>query len=101
MFSGPGFFSLDLTLFKEIRITERTGLQLRLETFSVTTPNFNPTCCTSNNANFGVVRSVIGSGRGVITAPAAANATFSWQPNSSSRQERHLRRVPQPGGAAF
>ena len=93
MFSGPGFFSLDLKLFKEIRITERTGLQLRLETFSA--------CCTSNNANFGVVTSVIGSGRGVITAPAAANATFSWQPNSSSGQERHLRRVPQPGGAAF
>jgi len=69
-FSGPGFFGLDLTLSKEIRFNERIGMQLRLESFSVTnTPNFsnpNTTCCTSNNANFGVITSVLGSGSGVI-----------------------------------
>ena len=69
-FTGPGFFSLDLTLSKEVRINERMGLQLRLESFSVTnTPDFsNPSggCCTSNNANFGVITSVVGSGSGVI-----------------------------------
>jgi Carboxypeptidase regulatory-like domain len=69
-FSGPGFFSLDATLSKQTRITERIGMQLRLEAFSVTnTPDFsNPSggCCTANNANFGVVTSVVGSGSGVI-----------------------------------
>jgi hypothetical protein len=69
-FTGPGFFSLDLTLSKEVKFTERVGMQLRLETFSVTnSPNFsnpNTTCCTSNNANFGVITSVVGSGSGVI-----------------------------------
>jgi hypothetical protein len=69
-FTGPGFFDLDLTLSKEVRFNERLGLQLRLEAFSVTnTPIFanpNGTCCTSNNANFGVITSVIGSGSGVI-----------------------------------
>jgi hypothetical protein len=69
-FTGPGYFSLDLTLSKEVRFTERIGMQLRLETFSVTnSPNFsnpNTTCCTSNNANFGVITSVVGSGSGVI-----------------------------------
>jgi len=69
-FTGPGFFSLDATLSKGVRITERIGMELRLEAFSVTnTPDFsnpNTTCCTSNNANFGVVTSVIGSGSGTI-----------------------------------
>jgi hypothetical protein len=69
-FTGPGFFGLDLTLAKEFHFTERLGLQIRAEAFSVTnTPVFsnpNGTCCTSNNANFGVVTSVIGSGSGVI-----------------------------------
>jgi hypothetical protein len=69
-FTGPGFFDLDLTLSKEVRFNERLGLQLRLEAFSVTnTPIFanpNGTCCTSSNANFGVITSVIGSGSGVI-----------------------------------
>jgi hypothetical protein len=69
-FVGPAFFSLDATLAKEFKFTERLGLQLRLEAFSVTnTPVFsnpNGTCCTANNATFGVVTSVIGSGSGVI-----------------------------------
>jgi hypothetical protein len=39
--SGPGFFNLDASLFKSVRLTERFGLDLRLEAFGVTnTPQF-------------------------------------------------------------
>jgi hypothetical protein len=39
--SGPGFFNLDASLAKSIRITERYSLDLRLEAFGVTnTPQF-------------------------------------------------------------
>ncbi len=68
--SGPGFFGLDLTLSKDTKLTERIGMQLRLETFNLTnTPQFgNPNggCCTSNNANFGAVTSTLGTGSGQI-----------------------------------
>ena len=49
--------------------------------FSVTnTPDFanpNGTCCTANNANFGVVTSVIGSGSGVINGTTGLTKTGS------------------------
>jgi hypothetical protein len=39
--SGPGFFNLDASLSKSIRLTERYNLDLRLEVFGVTnTPQF-------------------------------------------------------------
>jgi hypothetical protein len=39
--SGPNFFNLDAALSKAIRITERFGLDLRLEAFGATnTPQF-------------------------------------------------------------
>ncbi|MBV9180322.1 MAG: TonB-dependent receptor [Acidobacteria bacterium] len=39
--SGPNFFNLDASLLKTIRITERLGLELRLDAFGVTnTPQF-------------------------------------------------------------
>jgi hypothetical protein len=39
--SGPNFFDLDASISKSIRMTERLGLELRLEAFGVTnTPQF-------------------------------------------------------------
>jgi hypothetical protein len=65
--SGPGFFNLDLTLSKDLKFTERIGMQLRLETFNTTnTPQFgNPSgsCCTGN---FGVITGTLGSGSGNV-----------------------------------
>ncbi len=71
--SGPGFFDLGLTLSKDIRLTERLGLSLRLETFNVTnTAQFgNPAggCCTGN---FGVITGLVGSGSGNVNGTGGA-----------------------------
>jgi len=63
--SGPGFFSLNGSLFKNVAITERFNLQLRLETFNLTnTPEFaNPTTSITS-ATFGEVTSTLASGTG-------------------------------------
>jgi hypothetical protein len=62
-------FRIDLSLFKTFQVTEKFKLEVRGESFDMTnTPAFsnpNGTCCTSNNANFGVVTGTIGSGSGV------------------------------------
>jgi hypothetical protein len=64
--TGPGFFNLNLTLSKNTKLTERVGMELRLETFNTTNTtafgNPNGTCCTSNNANFGYVTGVLNPG---------------------------------------
>jgi hypothetical protein len=64
--TGPGFFNLNLTLSKNTKLTERIGMELRLETFNTTntTAFGNPDggCCTSNNANFGHVTGVLNPG---------------------------------------
>jgi hypothetical protein len=65
--SGPGYFNLDLTLSKDVKFTERIGMQLRLETFNLTnTAQFNNpsgSCCTGN---FGVITGTLGSGSGNV-----------------------------------
>jgi len=46
---GPGFWRTDLSLFKNIKFTERLTGQLRWETFN-TFNHTNPICCTSLSA---------------------------------------------------
>ena len=62
-------FRIDLSMFKTFQITERFKMEIRAETFDLTnTPAFNNpnnTCCSSNNANFGVLQGTVGSGSGV------------------------------------
>ena len=64
--TGPGFFNLNLTLAKDTKLTERVGMQIRLETFNTTNTaqfgNPNGSCCTANNANFGFVTGVLNAG---------------------------------------
>ncbi len=43
---GPGFWRTDLSLFKNIKITERVNSQFRLESFNLFN-HTNPVCCTS------------------------------------------------------
>ena len=45
---GPGFWRTDLSLFKNIKFTERLTGQLRWETFN-TFNHTNPICCTSTS----------------------------------------------------
>ena len=63
---GPGFFALNLSLFKDIKIRERTTLELRGETFNFTnTPEFANPNPSVTSPNFGYVTSTLGSGTGV------------------------------------
>ncbi len=52
-------------MFKKTTIGERANIEFRTEFFNIFNhPQFGPpngTCCTANNANFGVVTSTIGN----------------------------------------
>ena len=67
--SGPGMFRIDLSAFKTFQFTERFKVELRAESFDLTnTPAFsnpNNTCCSSNNASFGMIQGTVNSGSGV------------------------------------
>ena len=53
-FSGPGFFNLDASVFRNFRVTERVGGQFRLEGYSATnTPHFGGLNLNVNSKNFG------------------------------------------------
>lgn len=66
IFSGPGLFSLNASLFKSFQIRERFHIELRAETFNLTnTPEFsNPTASTTSST-YGYVTGTLGSGTGV------------------------------------
>jgi hypothetical protein len=65
-FSGPGLYSLNASLFKNFRITERFHAELRLETFNLTnTPQFSNPGTSITSSTFGVVTGTVGSGTGV------------------------------------
>jgi hypothetical protein len=61
---GPGFFNVDLSLFRTISLTERIRLQLRIEALNALNhPNFgNPGSDISNAAAFGFITSTVGTG---------------------------------------
>ena len=64
--NGPGLFSLNLSLFKDIRIRERATVQIRAETFNFTnTPEFANPNTSVTSANFGYVTGTLGSGTGI------------------------------------
>jgi hypothetical protein len=66
MISGPGLFNLNLSLFKNVPLTERFNLQLRAETFNFTnTPAFSNPGTSYTGSTFGYVTGTLGSGTGV------------------------------------
>jgi hypothetical protein len=63
-FTGPGFFNLDASAFRRFSMTERVGLEIRLEAFSVTnTPQFSAPITDITNSSFGFVKGVDGGNR--------------------------------------
>jgi outer membrane receptor protein involved in Fe transport len=93
-FRGPGYFNVDMSLFRNFRLTERFGLQVRAEAFGLTnTPHFaNPgTSCSSSattqgpvagsgqlcsSSSLGVITSTLGPNPGNRSVWFAAKLTF-------------------------
>ena len=64
--SGPGLFALNLSLFKNFKIKERTTVELRAETFNFTnTPQFSNPSSGLTSSTYGYVTGTVGSGTGV------------------------------------
>ncbi len=64
--SGPGYFQLQLALFKDIQISERFKAQIRAESFNFTnTPQFANPSTSLTSQTFGYITSTVGSGTGV------------------------------------
>ncbi|MBV8552160.1 MAG: TonB-dependent receptor [Acidobacteriaceae bacterium] len=64
--SGPGLFSLNLSLFKDFAFKERWHFEIRCDTFNLTnTPEFANPATDITSSTFGRVTSTLGSGTGV------------------------------------
>lgn len=86
---GPGFTNLDMSLFRDFRVTERVKFQFQAEAFSVTnTPHFqNPgsngvsifsathTYSSAANNTFGVITGTLG---GRLGTNLSGNRTFTF-----------------------
>jgi len=58
---GPGFFNIDMGIFRTISFTERFTLQLRAEALNALNhPNFGNPQANVNDANFGFITSTVG-----------------------------------------
>ncbi|HEY6402697.1 MAG TPA: hypothetical protein VI479_14870, partial [Blastocatellia bacterium] len=59
---GPGFFNMDLSVFRSIAITEGIGVQFRAEALNALNhPNFgNPGADVSNLNTFGYITGLVG-----------------------------------------
>ncbi len=66
---GPGFFNLDIGLFRDFNITEGIKFQFRMEMFGATnTPHFANPNTDVTNSNFGVITGTLNlAGRGTGT----------------------------------
>jgi hypothetical protein len=65
MFSGPGMFNLDASIFRKFTITERLAAELRVESFNFTnTPKFNNPNGDITSPNFGKVTGAQGAPNG-------------------------------------
>lgn len=64
--SGPGFFDLNASLFKDFKFNERSQFELRCDTFNLTnTPEFANPVTDITSSSFGHITSTLGSGTGV------------------------------------
>lgn len=66
LFSGPGLFILNASLFKNIRVRERFNIEVRGEAFNITnTPEFGNPSASITSSTYGYVTGTLGSGTGV------------------------------------
>ena len=69
-FTGPGFWNLDMSLFKRIPVSEKLNLQFRAEAFNV-----------FNHANFASPNQIVFSGTAISPSAGVISET-----NGTSRQ---------------
>ena len=67
VYSGPGMATADLSLFKNISLSDRTSLQVRAEAFNAL-----------NRANFGPPNATLGQTAGLITATATTSRQIQF-----------------------
>src|SRR5260370_308955 len=73
-FAGPRLFNLDAGLFRRFTVTERVGMEIRAEAFSVTnTPQFDQPNSNASDVNFGLIKGTVGGNR---TIPLEGKITF-------------------------
>ena len=66
IFSGPGLATLNLSMFKNFKISERFNMEFRAETFNFTnTPQFSNPSASITSSTYGYVTGTLGSGTGV------------------------------------
>lgn len=74
---GPGFFTLDGSLFRKFPIRERANLELRAEAFSLTnTPQFGNPSNSFTASDFGHIDGANGGASGSRTVELGAKVTF-------------------------
>jgi hypothetical protein len=73
-FAGPRLFNLDAGLFRRFALTERFGMEVRAEAFSLTnTPQFDQPNTNASDINFGLIKGTVGGNR---TMQLGAKITF-------------------------
>jgi hypothetical protein len=81
---GPGFYRIDLSLFKNFKITERFSTQFRAEAFNVTNhTNFDTVNTSTGSAAFGQVTATRDP-RIMQLALKLYFYTLHWRPNRES-----------------
>lgn len=87
-FRGPGVFDMDLSIFRDFKLTERFTFQFRAEAFGLTnTPRFNnpnTSCagaagatCAVANSNFGLITSTYGTSGSNSSTDGTRNIWFA------------------------
>jgi len=73
-FAGPRLFNLDAGVVRKFTVTERVGMEVRAEAFSVTnSPQFDQPNANASDINFGLIKNTVGGNR---TMQLGAKITF-------------------------
>ncbi|WP_419804620.1 carboxypeptidase regulatory-like domain-containing protein [Terriglobus sp.] len=74
-FYGPGYIQDNASIFKTFAVTERIGLDVRMDVFQLSnTPQFSNPSTSLTSGTFGQVTSTIGSGQGVVNSTGGGRA---------------------------
>ncbi len=78
---GPGVINADISLFRDIQLSEKVMMQIRMETFNVTnTPHFDEPNGNRNSGGFGTISRSLGSSVAQDAPPRSIRfgLRFNW-----------------------